>query len=77
MGASLALSACGGQQPPPAAAPQEEAAPPVEVGGHPECVDTNENPVRCVDDKECCKGLVCGQDPELNPMNKYCVYAGG
>jgi Ion channel inhibitory toxin len=76
MSVCLCLGACGSSKP-AAEAPvaQAEPEPPVPTG-HPQCVDSKDRPIRCVEDSECCEGFVCGQDPELNPMNKYCIWGG-
>ncbi len=74
----LVTLGCGGSQEPvkdPYLPPTETKSEPM-VGEAPECVDENEEPVRCTRDDECCKGFVCGIDPELSSRIKHCIYAG-
>ena len=46
------------------------------VGEAPECVDDHNEPAKCETDADCCKGFVCGKDPELTIRQKFCIYAG-
>ena len=75
---AIGLGACGGgdKAPPkePEAPPAEPVAPP--IGPAPQCVDANDDPVKCQQDSDCCEGFACGRDPELNPRERYCIYAG-
>ena len=67
------VTACGSDQKQvedPYLPPDDESKEPV-VGPAPECVDEEGEQVRCEDDKECCKGFVCGIDPELSSRIKY------
>lgn len=75
--ASLGVVACGSKQEPA----QEPLVPepPVRekpIGSAPECVDAENNPIRCEADDECCPGFVCGIDPELSSRIKHCIYGG-
>jgi hypothetical protein len=70
---------CAGAQQRPAVNEQssamaEEKAEP--VGAARECVDEQDRPVSCLSDSDCCKGFVCGRDPELNPRASYCIFGG-
>lgn len=77
LGVSLTLLlSCGGKRPAEQPAATAEAPAPPVPEGHPQCVDAEDKPVRCTEDKECCAGFVCGRDPELNPQQKYCIYGG-
>ncbi len=76
--AFLTLVSCGGSQEPVKDTympPDEQKSEPA-VGEAPECVDEENEPVRCEEDSECCKHFVCGIDPELSARIKYCIYAG-
>jgi Ion channel inhibitory toxin len=68
---------CAASQPRPveqSAAASESV--PEEVGAAPQCVDDKDHPVTCLSDSDCCKGFVCGRDPELSPRQSYCIYGG-
>jgi hypothetical protein len=70
---------CGGAQERPVVSEQssaiaEERVEP--VGAAPECVGEQDKPVSCLSDSDCCKGFVCGRDPELNPRASYCIFGG-
>ena len=41
------------------------------------CVDSENEPVKCESDKDCCQGFYCGLDPEGSTRIKTCVYGGG
>jgi hypothetical protein len=49
---------------------------PDEIGAAPQCVDDKDQPVQCLSDSDCCKGFVCGKDPELSTRQSYCIYGG-
>lgn len=76
---AIGLGACGGEKSPAkepvVQPPASTVAPP--IGSAPQCVDANDSPVKCEKDSDCCEGFVCGRDPELNPREKFCIYAGG
>lgn len=55
---------------------EEEAAQPPAPAAAPECVDDEGEPVECETDADCCKGFVCGKDPEQTFRAKFCIYAG-
>ena len=72
------LNACAGGRAtggdpflPPENQQEESAIPPA-----PECVDEDDEPVKCEKDEECCPGFVCGKDPELNHRETFCIYSG-
>lgn len=73
------LSGCAGSQPraETQASISESAPEPVELEAAPECVNDQDQRVRCLADSDCCAGFVCGKDPELNQDLSYCIYAGG
>jgi hypothetical protein len=41
------------------------------------CVDSDNKPVQCDSDKDCCPGFYCGLDPEGSTRLKSCIYGGG
>jgi hypothetical protein len=49
---------------------------PDEIGAAPQCVDDKDHPGQSLSDSDCCKGFVCGKDPELSTRQSYCVYGG-
>lgn len=73
------LSGCAGSQPrtETQASISESPPEPVEIEAAPECVNDQDQRVRCLADSDCCAGFVCGKDPELNQDLSYCIYAGG
>lgn len=75
----ILLLGCAGSQPrAETQASMSEAPPaPVEVEAAPECVNDQEQRVRCLSDSDCCAGFVCGKDPELSQDLSFCIYAGG
>lgn len=62
----------------PANSPEsaQEPAKPPPPSEAPECVNEDNEVQQCETDEDCCKGFVCGKDPEQNPRLKYCLYAG-
>lgn len=70
----LALACSKGGESEAAKQPSEEpkAMPP----SAPECVDDEGKEVECETDADCCKGFVCGKDPEQTFRAKFCIYGG-
>lgn len=72
--ACTTLSCSKGGEPPKAAETESNTAPPPSEA--PECVDENNEVQQCETDADCCKGFVCGKDPEQTHRLKFCMYAG-
>ena len=75
---AIGVAACGGskEEAKDPYLPPEGEEPAAPVSEAPECVDQNNEPVKCQTDADCCSGFVCGKDPELNSREKFCIYAG-
>lgn len=63
---------------------QDAAEPPAEpaevsnqvVPTAPKCVGSDDEPVECIQDADCCVGFVCSTDPQLSYQRTFCVFAG-
>lgn len=56
-----------------AAAEQEVAAPPKPSEGESQAAGDTCGDVACSSNNECCKGYVCGFDPERSRVQRYCL----
>ncbi len=53
-----------------------EGLPPSE-GPAEQCLDSENQPVQCNSDQDCCPGFYCGKDPQGSTRIMTCIYGGG